>query len=94
MPSPSIMDIQSQPSIDEQLLSSIDNKARKAQLGFQSTFGPRSISFTILPLADFNLILMCSAIILDSIRFHTFYFTHQNISRVFSSLERRSMTPS
>ena len=88
------VDIQSQPSIDRQLLSLIDSEVRKAQLGSQSTYGPSSTSLTRLPLAGFNLIFMCYAIVLGNTRLHTFYFTHQNIFRVFSSLERRSKAPS
>ena len=76
------------------LLLSIDSEACKARLGSQPTYGPSSRSFTILPLVDFNLIFMCYAIVLGNTRFHTFYFTQQNISRVCSSLERKSKTPS
>ena len=88
------VDIQSQPSNNGQLLSSIDNEARKSRLGSQPTYGLSSTLFTRLSLADFNLIFMCSAIVLGKTHFHTFYFTQQIISRSFSSLERRSKTPS
>ena len=87
------LDIQSQPSIDRQLLSSIDSRERKARLGSQPTYNPSSTSFIRLPLADFDLIFMCSAIVLGNTRFQTFYFTQQIISRVFSSLERRYKNP-
>ena len=69
------VDIQSQPSIDGQLLSSIDSEARKTRLGSQPTYGPSSTLFTRIPIVDFNLIFMCSAINLGNTRFHTFYCT-------------------
>ena len=69
------VDIQSQPSIDEQLLLSNDSEARKTRLGSQLTYGPSSTLFTRIPLVDFNLIFMCSAIVFGNTRFHTFYFT-------------------
>ena len=83
-----------QSRVDIQSKLSIDSEARKARLGSQPTYGPSSRSFTILPIADFNLIFMCSTIVLGNTRFHTLYFTQQNISTVFSSLERRSKIPS
>ena len=88
------VDIQSQTSIDIQLLSSFDSEARKVRLGSQPTYGPSSTSFIRIPVADFNLIFMCSAIVLGNTRFHAFYFSQKNIFRVFSSLERRSKTHS
>ena len=88
------VDIQSQPSIDGHLLLPIDSEARKTRLSSRPTYGPISRSFTRIPLADFNLIFMCYVVVLGNTRFYTFYFTWQNIYRVFSSLKRRSKTHS
>ena len=88
------VDIQSQPSNDGQLLSSIDNEARESRLGSQPTYGLSSTLFTRLSLADFNLIFFVFCHFLGKTHFHTFYFTQQIISRSFSSLERRSKTHS
>ena len=88
------VDIQSQPSIDGQLLSSIDSEARKTRLGSQPTYRQSPTIITEIPLTDFNLIFMCSSIVLGNTRFLFFHIFTANIFRVLISLERKSKTPS
>ena len=66
---PARVDIQSQMSIDKQLLSSIDSKAGRL---FMTNLKPKFHIFTELPLADLYLIFMCSAIVLGNTHFLIF----------------------
>ena len=66
---PARVDIQSQMSIDKQLLSSIDSKAGRL---FMIDLKPKFHIFTELPLADLYIIFMCYAIILGNTRFFIF----------------------
>ena len=83
------VDNQSHTSIDKHPVSSIESKTSKARLGSQPTYIPIPTTITEIPLTDFNLIFICSAIVLATSTFQTFIFT-ANIFRVFNILERRS----
>ena len=60
---------------------------------FKSNLSSKFHAITRLPLADFDIILMCSAIVLDNTLSYFLLFI-ANIFRVFNILERRSKTHS
>ena len=69
---PAIVDIQSQLQIDKHYLLSIKSEAREAGHQFMTDLKPKFHIFTKIPLANFNLIFMCSAIVLGNTRFLIF----------------------
>ena len=76
---PARVDIQSQPTIDIHIFSLIDSDAREKADLFEADLKPKFHIFTRLPLADFNLIFMCSTIELSNTRFLSFYYSQHKL---------------
>ena len=76
---PARVDIQSQMSIDKQLLSSIDSDARRRVNLFKVDLSPKFHIITRLPLTNFYLIFMCFAIVLGNTHFLIFYYSQQTV---------------
>ena len=67
----------SQTLIDKHPVSSIESEADKARLGSQPSYSPISTTVTEIPIADFNLIFIWSAIVLGNTCFSNFHISHQ-----------------
>ena len=55
---------------------------RRGQIWFQPTLSPSPTTITILPLTSFNLILMCSAIVLGNTRLDRLNYSRNHVSRL------------
>ena len=64
----------SQSSIDKYIFSSINSDTRE-----KADLKPKFYIITRLPLTDFNIIFMCSVIILDNPRFLIFYYSQHKV---------------
>ena len=74
-------------------MSSIDIDAWERAGLFKANLKLKFHIITKLSLPKFNLICMCSVIVLVNTRFLIFYYSQYKVFRIFSSLERRSNTP-